>query len=442
MVALRSARLEALIGSRLEDADYAQLMTLISNNVAEAFDLDYKRELYGNSERDRQHAATDVAALANTAGGLLILGIAEDAQARAVQAPGVPLTDAEERRIRQIIGSLVVPLPALDFIRVEDPARPGHGLMLIAVPRSPLAPHGVIVNDALRYSHRNGALKRHLSEPEVASAYRQRFAAVRQQADRARDIEADAILRMEAAGQVWVMVSLVPDLAGQLLIDHETLNAVRGELLSKTPLILNPGLTWKRVSIGQRRLLADGSTERDGMARWLSADLHDDGSGVFSMYVLTPRYSPESEETAPIDDEFAVTGILSGLRFLARHARDRAAAGGSALIRAQVVPERPPVPLRLVHRDYAFTDEAGSRTLDSSPLPAERAATLESLASDSPELAAATYLLATEIFQGFGLAEASQFTRDGHVRLRGWSNDWRPRIQQWATDAGIPVQDT
>jgi hypothetical protein len=95
--------------------------------------------MYGSSDKDQRDAATDVAALANTAGGLIIGGIAEDDQARAAAAPGVALSDAEERRIRQIVAAQVVPLPVFDVVRVEDPAQPGHGLVLIAVPRSPLA---------------------------------------------------------------------------------------------------------------------------------------------------------------------------------------------------------------------------------------------------------------------------------------------------------------
>jgi predicted HTH transcriptional regulator len=167
MVALRSARLEALLGSSLEQVQYPQLMTLIANQVPEAFDLDYKSEMYGSSDRDRRDAATDVAALANTAGGLLILGIDEDDQARASAAPGVAVSEADERRIRQIVGSQVVPMPVIDFLRIQDPARPGHGLVLIAVSRSPLAPHAVVVNEGLRYPKRNGAITRYLSEPEV-----------------------------------------------------------------------------------------------------------------------------------------------------------------------------------------------------------------------------------------------------------------------------------
>jgi predicted HTH transcriptional regulator len=196
MVALRSARLEALLGSRLEQAKHPQLMTLVSNQVAEAFDLDFKSELYGSSDRDKRDAATDIAALANTAGGLLILGIEEDDQARAHAAPGVALSDAEERRIRQVVGSHVVPMPVMDVLRVDDPDSPGRGLMLIAVPRSPLAPHAVLVNEGLRYPKRNGATTRYLSEPEVANAYRDRFVLARQQKSRAREIEAEALGRL------------------------------------------------------------------------------------------------------------------------------------------------------------------------------------------------------------------------------------------------------
>src|SRR6266566_3869886 len=193
MVALRSRRLQAIFGVPLDDLQYEHLEALVPNQVSEAFDLDFKATLYGNADRDRRDLATDVAALANTAGGLLVLGIEEDDQARAVAAPGLELSEADERRIRQIVGSQVVPMPVLDVLRVEDPDRPGYGLVLIAVPRSPLAPHAVVVNDGLRYPRRNGATTRYLSEPEVADAYRERFARPRRQADRAREIEADAL---------------------------------------------------------------------------------------------------------------------------------------------------------------------------------------------------------------------------------------------------------
>src|SRR6185312_2754568 len=118
----------------------------------------------------------DVAALANTAGGLLILGVEEDNQAQACAIPGVDISDTQQRRIVQIVGGGVLPLPVVEVKPLEEPGRPGHGVLVIAVPRSPLAPHAVIVNDGLRYPLRSGSTTRYLTEPEVADAYRRRFA--------------------------------------------------------------------------------------------------------------------------------------------------------------------------------------------------------------------------------------------------------------------------
>jgi Schlafen, AlbA_2 len=447
MVALRSARLEALLGSRLEQVQYSQLMTLISDKVPEAFDLDFKSEMYGSSDRDKRDAATDVAALANTAGGLLILGVEEDSQARASAAPGVVLSEADERRIRQIVGSQVVPMPVIDVLRIPDPARPRNGLVVIAVPRSPLAPHAVLVNEGLRYPKRNGATTRHLSEPEVAGAYRERFAGAYRQADRAREIEADALNRLATTDdQAWVVISLVPDLPGELVVDQTALSAARTELMGRSPLIMPTSPHWLRVSIGRRRLLADGTRDNSRQARYLSTDLHDDGAGVFAAFVLGSRpqgvvSSTGEPDPRRINDESAVNGILSGLRFLAHHARDRTAAGGNALIRAQLHPVGGQQPLVLGENRSGFGDMLGTRTMTDAVAPPERVVPLESLAADGPDLVSAAYLLASDVFQEFGWAEAAQLTRDGGVRLRYWNREWRSHIERWAATARIIVSE-
>jgi hypothetical protein len=107
-------------------------------------------------------------------GGVIIFGVSEDGQARAKAAPGVDITDAEVRRIRQVAASLLSPLPLFDVVTIPDettterqaassestgdqnelPSTPGF--ILVAVPRSLKAPHAVLVNDDLRYPKRNG----------------------------------------------------------------------------------------------------------------------------------------------------------------------------------------------------------------------------------------------------------------------------------------------
>jgi uncharacterized membrane protein len=64
-----------------------------------------------------------VAAKANTAGGVILIGIDEDEQARPTDASGVELSDAERGRIRQVVAGLVSPMPTLDVEMIPDESR-------------------------------------------------------------------------------------------------------------------------------------------------------------------------------------------------------------------------------------------------------------------------------------------------------------------------------
>jgi hypothetical protein len=277
----------------------------------------------------------------------------------------------------------------------------------------------------------------------VATAYRERFAAVHRQSDRAREIEADALRRLSTADDhVWVVTSLVPDLAGELALDQAALSTARTELANRQPLIVPSIRAWGQISIGPRRLLADGNLNSGRAARWLAADLHTDGAGVFAAHVLNPASGPSSSgDSAPeprsVVADSVVNGILSGLRFLARHARDRAAAGGNALVRSQLYPVSGQQPLELCQYQGGFINTLGTQAMtDMAPVPA-RMAPLDALADDGAGLVSAAYLLATDIFQGFGYAEATQLTRDGELRLPNWNPDWQLQLRQWADSAGI-----
>lgn len=94
-----------LFGTTLAALTADHITLLVENGVGEEFDLDFKSSPYGRSDSDRRALASDVAALANTAGGVIIVGVKEDTQARASAAPGVALSDDEASRMRQIVAS-------------------------------------------------------------------------------------------------------------------------------------------------------------------------------------------------------------------------------------------------------------------------------------------------------------------------------------------------
>ena len=302
----------------------------------------------------------------------------------------------------------------------------------------------MLVNEGLRFPRRNGVTTRYLSEPEVATAYRERFADAHRQDDRARQIEQEALGRLaDDADRCRIVVSLVPDLPGELFIDEATVRGVRGELVGAHPMIMHTSLSWTRVAVGRRCLLVSDPMGNSLAAKWLSAELHHDGAGVFAVNASDAARNARMGGLATqgerwLHDEHAVNGILTGLRFLSRHARDRAAAGGDALVHAQVHP---------VNRGTVYLSSGGRGMSDlfseqSPPAPAhpaEAVAPLDSLAIDGPDLVAAAYLLASELFQTFGRSEAAQLTRDGQLRLPYWGREWQSDVQAWATGAGITV---
>jgi hypothetical protein len=302
------------------------------------------------------------------------------------------------------------------------------------------------VNEGLRFPVRHGTTTRYLSEPEVATAYRERFSRAHGTAERARTIEANAAWRMKRADDhCWLLVSLVPDILGDLLIDHAALEAAQRDInFSRFPVIIRSNFYWYRVDVGWRCLMLSGSPDSARQARWLVADLHSDGAGIFAVNAIditrAGMSGPEAPESVGVHDEEIVNGILSGLRFLARHARDRAGAGGDALIRAQIHGEDLSRIVLLSAGRRAYGDSVG-RPLALPAHTAQGAAPLDVLADDGPGLVAAAWLLASDLFQEFGLPEALQVTRDGELRRQYWGSYRHQEIQAWADKAGILITD-
>ncbi|NMI54225.1 MULTISPECIES: helix-turn-helix domain-containing protein [unclassified Streptomyces] len=445
MVALRSRRLEGLFGARLDAVSYAQVVALKTNGVSESYDLEFKGELYGGNDKAKRDLAGDMAALANTAGGVLLLGVAEDDQARAAELPGVALSDGEVLRIRNIVADMVHPLPTFDVRQIEDPNNPGHGFLMIAVPRSPSAPHGVLVNEGLRYPRRNGASIIYLTEAEVAAAYQDRFARRQTRHDDLVRYERDLVCRLDASDQTYVVVTLVPDLSGDFTLDTKALRTFQQETRDKDLLVIPRGVFIRYVTVGSRRLIAHGGPE-PAKAGWLACELHQSGAGAFAAIAANrtdlapPGRMDENTTASRIEDEDLVLDIWSGLRLLARHARDRAAAGGTATVRATIVPVTSNLPAEL-HQSRGFGGSLGSHQVTEPPQ-ATSVFDIDDLAEDGPGLIAATSVLAAGLIQYFGYPETLQMTTDGVIRTKYWNNlRYGHAVQAWAAQARVDTTD-
>jgi len=141
--------------------------------VAEAIDLDFKKQLTSNAE-----IAKDIAAM-TVQGGVIAYGIAEDEQAVANAITPLELQHVPER-IQQIVDSAIWPRPVIETRAIEDPEDTTVGVLLVTVPPSSLAPHYT----RERFSARSGTTTRYLAEREIAALYEQRRQSFMASADR------------------------------------------------------------------------------------------------------------------------------------------------------------------------------------------------------------------------------------------------------------------
>ncbi|MGH3711590.1 MAG: hypothetical protein ACRDRQ_26590 [Pseudonocardiaceae bacterium] len=111
---------------------------------------------------------------------------------------------------------------------------------------------GTLLTRAVRplsagYPKRNGSTTRYLSEPEVATAYRDRFAGAQGQTTRVEKVEQEAIDRLDTTGQTWVVVSLVPDLAGDMTLSRDAYQAFQQQILSQPSTVIGASRSFIRT---------------------------------------------------------------------------------------------------------------------------------------------------------------------------------------------------
>lgn len=155
----------------LDELTESHLKGLIDNGVAETRDLEFKREPYGGNDESKREFLKDVSALANTAGGDLIIGIAE-ADGVAVSLVGMTITPADEeiRRLESILQDGLEPRLIGTRMRSVSLAEGGYALV-IRVLASWNAPHRVVFKRTNRFYARNGAGAYELGVEQLRAAF-------------------------------------------------------------------------------------------------------------------------------------------------------------------------------------------------------------------------------------------------------------------------------
>lgn len=273
----------------------------VDARLEETDDLDWKESLPQPPRDGRWNEfAKDVAAMANTRGGLLIYGVSDS-----VDLVGIDPSSVNEQQLQAWIRNHVQPyLSGLDMLRLTDPES-GLSVLVVDVPASQVAPHlvyGTAGRDKEQMAAvapwRDGDHTAWMPEHRLARAYQDRFARQEQagrELERHLDYAAELALSHSAPSDAWVVVAArlqrpvpraVPAPSAVRVRDLLTAalqrsQELKGEFQRGMPVLRN---IVPQARAGLRRWVVSNfltSAEASG-TRPVFAELHHDGTSVLA----------------------------------------------------------------------------------------------------------------------------------------------------------------
>ncbi|WP_165609060.1 helix-turn-helix domain-containing protein [Mycolicibacterium fortuitum] len=247
----------------------------------ESDDLDWKSELPPQSGLAQTDVPKDIAAMANSGGGMIVYGVTEDQKAATGRQDTGDFTEDHERTYRRVaITAITPPVFGLQVHRLGTDTR----AVAVAVPASVDGPHLIYKNDYFGAPVRNHADTEWMKERQIEAMYRARFDEQRRSTEAIDALYAEAAAGRDTANRAWLVAVAHPRIPGALA------RPTREEAVKVFQQALATSLVYcdsscvhplERVVLnnprpGLRRWVAPSTAEMPWRESWVSA--HHDGS--------------------------------------------------------------------------------------------------------------------------------------------------------------------
>ena len=157
---------------RADQLKEADLLGLVAARATENDRLDFKRDMYGNSDGQIADMIRDITAMANQRGGVILIGVDEDGDGVATGVQGVEGTGHVERITSSTQANISPRLNGLAVVPV--PLENGRAVIAIEIPESLNRPHMVTFRSENRFWRREIRQKVMMSVEEVERAFMMR----------------------------------------------------------------------------------------------------------------------------------------------------------------------------------------------------------------------------------------------------------------------------
>jgi hypothetical protein len=176
----------------------------VAIGLREAEDLDWKQKLPEQRVLKDTDFAKDVAAMANSGGGVIVYGIAEDPDTSAAtrRLDVGEVTDGYERTIRQVASGVQPPIFGLNIARLGEV---GNRVLVITVPASPDSPHLIYNKEFFGAPMRDGARTHWMRERQLEQSYRLRHERRRRAEKELTKVYAHAAAHAKPDKRMWLV---------------------------------------------------------------------------------------------------------------------------------------------------------------------------------------------------------------------------------------------
>jgi hypothetical protein len=182
-----------------ESITATDLQALIDNRIGESPYIEYKTEVFEKrDEKKKLQFLGSLSAFANAAGGDLLIGVRADS-GLPIDLPGLDpaMVDSEILRILQVVATSIDPHLTVRFQTVPLPT--GRSVLVIRVPQSWSAPHGIPHNGHFQFFKRHAAGRSPMTLSELRTAFTLSSSII----ERTRKFCAERLATITAAEGPW-----------------------------------------------------------------------------------------------------------------------------------------------------------------------------------------------------------------------------------------------
>jgi hypothetical protein len=257
--------------------------------IAETDDLDFKSKLPPAKGLPDTDYPKDIAAMANSGGGLIVYGVKDVQKAASARCDVGELGETYERTLRDVaVTAISPPIFGLEVYRL---GQPGAQAVAIVVPGSVDGPHLIYRGEYFGAPFRNDADTVWMKERQVEAMYRVRFDERRHATEALDNLYNQLASARDVSEHPWLIMvghPRLPSIVGARLTREDARRVFEDSRTEAGTYAAGGGrpldaVNWHNPRIGLRSWIAP-SNSASRHARWQAseASVHDDGSATLA----------------------------------------------------------------------------------------------------------------------------------------------------------------